>query len=219
MDERIRVLIAEDHAFFRFGLRSRLAMEHQIEIVGEATTGQEAIDLAGVLQPTIILMDVKLPGIGGIEATRQIRQTMPTIQVLMLTMFDDDSALAALRAGARGYVLKSDDVERTVEALYAVARGERRYSQSIEDRLHRAALGTEPTAPNTNEVPRLTARQLETLQLMALGLANSEIAARLGIDERTVRNKVSDIYDALALEGPERKRSSAILRAIERGVI
>jgi DNA-binding NarL/FixJ family response regulator len=217
MEPGIRLLIAEDHAFFRFGLRSRLSMEPQIAIVGEAITGQEAIDLALALRPDLVLMDLKLPGIGGIEATLQIRQALPATQVLMLTMFDDDSSLAALRAGARGYLLKSDDVDRTVEAIYAVARGERRYSRSIEDRLHRAALGD--PGEGGGAAPRLTARLLETLQLMALGLSNAEIAARLGIDDRTVRNKVSDIYDALALEGQERKRRSAILRAIERGLI
>jgi DNA-binding NarL/FixJ family response regulator len=156
-------------------------------------------------------MDLKLEGIGGIEATRQIHQILPTTHILVLTMFDDESALAALRAGARGYLLKADDVERTIEAIYAVARGERRYSKSIEDRIHRTAIGLHATEPK----PLLTARQLEVLQLIAIGLSNSEIATRLTIDERTVRNKVSDIYDALHLTDKERNRRYAILRAIE----
>ncbi len=214
-EQRIGVLIAEDHPFFRFGLRTRLLMEPQLAVVGEASTGLEAVALAHELRPDVVLMDLKLPGIGGVEAARRMRQALPATQVLVLTMFDDEAALAALRAGARGYLLKSDDVERIVEAIYAVARGERRYSASIEERLHRAALGSTPD----EAAPALTPRQLETLQQMALGLTNGEIAQRLGLDEHTIRNRASEIYDALALQGADRKRSTPILRAIERGLI
>ena len=211
----LRVLIADDHPLFRFGLAARLNIEPTIEVVGEATTGQEAVELAGALRPDVILMDLNFKsGISGIEATRRIRNIHPSARILILTMFDDDSALAALRAGAYGYVLKDEDVEVTVEAIGAIGRGERRYSVAIDNRI-RAALGAEESIPAPFDLSR---REREVLGLIVQGYTNSAIAERLTIEEHTVRNYVTKIYDALGLEEPSRNRREAVHRAIAAGV-
>jgi DNA-binding NarL/FixJ family response regulator len=212
----IRVLIADDHPFFRFGLSARLKIEPSIKVVGEATTGQEAVELAHVLKPDVILLDLNFKcGISGIEAMRQIRLIHPAVRILILTMFDDNSALAALLAGAHGYLLKDEDVERTVEAIGAIGRGERRYSVAIDNRI-RAALGMEEALPAPFDLSR---REREVLLLMVEGYTNGAIAERLTIEEHTVRNYVTKIYDALGLEERRRNRREAVHHAIAAGII
>ena len=210
----IRVLIADDHAVFRYGLRARLGIEPGMQVVGEAASGQEAIDMAARLAPDVIVMDVQMPGVQGIEATRRIRSHNPQARVLILTQFDNEAALAALRAGARGYLLKDEEVETIVEAVRAISRGQRRYSATVDDRLH-AVWGSD--APSDDPF-KLTPREREVLQLMVRGLTNAAIAAQLSVEEHTVRNYVSEIYSKLGLEGEERTRRRAILRAVEAGL-
>src|SRR2546428_1761383 len=151
----MRVLIADDHLFYREGLRVMLGAVPEIQLVGEATTGDEAIERALALQPDVVLMDLKMPGATGIEATRRIVRESPRIGVLVLTMFDDDSAFAAIRAGARGYLLKDARLDDVVRAIDAVGRGEAIFSPSIAERL-RAYFAR--TRPIPTAFPELTGR-------------------------------------------------------------
>ncbi len=212
--ELIRVLIADDHPLFRDGLRAMLAAAAETELVGEATTGDEAIAQAVDLQPDVLLMDVQMPGTNGIEATRRIRQTSPHIAILVVTMFsDDDSVFAALRAGAQGYVLKGADRAELLRAIIAISRGEAIFSPAIAKRLmrHFATLSAErmPTV-----FPELTDRERAILELIAQGRSNTEIANRLVLSPKTVRNHISNILSKLQVAD----RTQAIIRAREAGL-
>jgi DNA-binding NarL/FixJ family response regulator len=207
----IRVLLADDHPVFRFGLRALLAAEPGMEVVGEATTGEEAIALADGLMPDVVLMDLNMPGMHGIEATRRITSRHPRTSVLVITMIDDDSVFAAMRAGARGYILKGEQGEETLRAIRAVAHGEAIFSPSPASRLldHFAA----PSAP-THPFPELSAREVEILTLMAKGYTNNAIANRLFLSPKTVRNYVSSIFGKLEVND----RPAAIIRARAAGL-
>ncbi len=195
--EPIKVLIADDHPMFREGVRSMLRREGSIELVGEAATGSAVIALATELQPDVILMDVHMPDVDGIEATRRILQQHPHIRVLVLTMFeDDDSVFAALRAGARGYLLKGADKAEIVRAINGVASGEAIFGPAIAQRL--IAFFSAPQTPAPPPVlPELTDREREILVLMTHGLSNHAIADRLVVSLKTVRNNVSNIFSKL----------------------
>lgn len=212
--EPIRVLIADDHAFFREGMRELLASVPETHVVGEATSGAEAVASAARLQPDVVLMDVKMPGLNGIEATRQIVRTSPHIGVLMVSMYeDDDSVFAAMRAGARGYVLKGANQTELLRAIRAVGAGEAIFGPGIARRL--AAFFAAPPPPSAAQLfPELTERESEILGLIAKGLANSEIAERLFISVKTVRNHVSNIFAKLQVAD----RAQAVLRAKEAGL-
>jgi DNA-binding NarL/FixJ family response regulator len=206
--EPIQVLIADDHPVFRFGLRALLGAEPDTEVVGEATTGDDAVRLVSSLQPDVVLMDVNMPGINGIEATRRIVETAPKVKVIMLTMFDDDdSVFAAMRAGARGYLLKGAEGDETLHAIRVVARGEAIFSPTVARRLVQF-FGPQQSAGPT-AFPQLTEREREILTLVAEGYTNSAVAERLGIGAKTVRNYVSSIFDKLQVAG----RAEAIARA------
>lgn len=209
----IRVLIADDHPVFRFGLRALLASEPDIEVVGEATTGDEVIELAAAVQPDVILMDLNMPGPNGIEATQRILQKHPPIGILVVTMFDDDSVFAAMRAGARGYILKGAEGEETLRAIHAVARGEAIFSPTIARRLmqHFAAPGR---SSSRDPFPELTEREHEVLALVAQGYTNTTIAERLYMSPKTVRNYVSSIFSKLQVSD----RTQAAIRAREAGL-
>ena len=195
--EPIRILIADDHTLFREGLRSLLASVADAEAVGEAATGQEAIDQAMALQPDVVLMDIQMPGINGIEATRRIVATSPHIGVIVVTMFeDDDSVLAAMRAGARGYVLKGADQDEMLRTIRAVARGEALFGPAIARRLMGYFSAPRPVA-EPQLFPELTEREREVLGLIAQGCNNEEIARRLVLSQKTVRNHVSNIFSKL----------------------
>jgi DNA-binding NarL/FixJ family response regulator len=185
-----------------------------LEVVGEATSGQEAIQLARQLQPDIVLMDLQMPGINGIEATRQIVYTSPHISILMLTMFEDDeSVFAALRAGARGYLLKGALKAEIVRAIQGVASGEAIFGPSIARRLMQYFSAPRPTAP-PQAFPELTEREREILDLIAQHHTNIEIADRLSLSPKTVRNHVSNIFTKLQVID----RAQAIIRAREGGL-
>src|SRR3972149_2260592 len=165
----IRVLIADDHPFYREGVRTMLSVASEIEIVGEAANGDETIAQAESLQPDVILMDLKMPGVNGVEATRRILRTSPHIGVLVLTMFEaDESVCSAMRAGARGYLLKDVDQEELVRAVKAVNRGEAIFSPAIAERLIHYFAALRPAAADL-AFPELTEREREILQLIAQG--------------------------------------------------
>ena len=207
----IRVLIADDHPLFRDGLTALLNDGPGTELTGAATTGAEAVDLARQTRPDVVVMDLHMPGIGGIEATRRIVADSPHISVLVLTMFDDDDWIsAALRAGAHGYVLKGADREQVRCAIHAAAHGQIIFGAPLAARM----LGhfTATTAPPV--FPQLTDRERQVLDLLAQGRANSAIAARLSLTHKTVRNHVSNILAKLQV--PD--RAQAIIQARDAGL-
>jgi len=212
--EPIRVLIADDHPLFRDGLRTLLSAMPETEVVGEVATGEEAIAQATTLQPDVILMDLHMPGLNGIEATRAILHTSPHIGILVLTMFeDDDSVFAAMRAGARGYLLKGADQVEIARALTVVSHGEAIFSPAIANRLtHYFATLGKISLPQA--FPELTEREREVLALIARGCNNAEIAGRLVLSQKTVRNHVSNIFSKLQVAD----RAQAIIRAREVGL-
>jgi DNA-binding NarL/FixJ family response regulator len=212
--DRIRILIADDHPVFRYGLRALLSAEPTTELVGEATTGEEAIEKALSLQPDVILMDLNMPGVNGIEATRRILTETPQVSILVLTMFDDDdSVFAAMRAGARGYLLKGAEGNETVRAIQVVGGGEAIFSPSIAQRLMQYFGTSRPTAP-PKLFPDLTEREREILVLIAQGYTNPAIAEKLVLSPKTVRNHVSNIFSKLQVAG----RAEAIIRARDAGL-
>lgn len=206
--EAIRVLIADDHPVFRFGLRALLGAAPEMEVVGEATTGDEAVSLAGSLEPDVVLMDLNMPEVNGIEATRRILQRSPHIAILVITMFDDDSVFAAMQAGARGYLLKGAEGEETLRAIRAVADGEAIFSPTAAQRLIEYFARRQPSA-SPQVFPELTDRERQILALIAQGYTNAEIADRLVLSPKTVRNYVSNIFSKLQVAD----RAHAIIRA------
>lgn len=212
--EPIHVLIADDHRLYREGVRKMLSVAPDIEIVGEAVSGEEAIAQALLLQPDVILMDLKMPGVNGIEATRRILYASPRIGVLVLTMFEtDETVFAAMRAGARGYLLKDVDQEDVIRAVKAVSRGEAIFSPAIAERLIHYFAALRPTAADL-AFPELTDREREILHLIAQGHNNSEIAERLLLRTKTVQNHVSNIFSKLQVAD----RAQAIVRARDAGL-
>jgi len=211
--ERLRVLIADDHPLFRHGIRSLLNATTDFQVVGEATTGDEAIRLATAHQPDVIVMDIQMPNINGIEATRQIVRTSPQIRILIVTMFEDDaSVFTAMRAGARGYVLKDAEKDDLLLALRAVGHGEAIFSPAIASRMIDFFAALRPSTP-PNAFPELTDREREILELIAEGKSNPEIAAQLVLTPGTVRNYVSNVFSKLQVAD----RTEAIMKARDAG--
>lgn len=208
----IHILIADDHPMFRFGLRALLATETNMEVLGEATNGQEAVSLAASLKPDLVLMDINLPLLNGIEATRQIVQQNPSIAVLIVTMFEDDTIFAALQAGARGYLLKGAEGEETIRAIRAAANGESIFSPAVAQRL--SHFFAHPLTQTAGPFPDLTPRERDILRLIAQGMTNAAIADRLSLSPKTVRNQVSLIFSKLQVTD----RTEAIIKAREAGL-
>jgi DNA-binding NarL/FixJ family response regulator len=212
--DTIRVLIADDHQLFRDGLKALLLSAPDTEVLGEAATGKEAIQLAAESQPDVILMDLQMPDMDGIEATRHIVRTNPRINVLMVTMFEDDSSVfAAMRAGARGYVLKGAKHDEMLRAIRAVSSGEAIFSPSIAARLMSFFAASRSVIPE-EAFPDLTDREREVLNLIARGDSNADIANALTISVKTVRNHVSNIFGKLQVAD----RAQAAIRAREAGL-
>jgi DNA-binding NarL/FixJ family response regulator len=214
MEETIRVLIADDHEPFRAGLRTLLRATPDTLAVGEAATGREAVELATSLQPDVVLMDLQMPGINGIAATRQILHTSPHIAILVLTMFEgDDSVFAALQAGARGYLLKGAPKAELLRAIRGVSSGEAIFGPTIAKRLMQFFEALKPGAVQQT-FPELTDREEEILALIAQHQTNLQIAGRLGLRPKTVRNHVSNIFSKLQVVDC----AQAIMRAREGGL-
>ena len=212
--EPLRVLIADDHPLFRHGLREFLNLALNIEVVGEASSGEEAITQAEALHPNVILMDENMPGVKGIEATRQILHNSPHIRILVVTMFEDDGTVfAAMRAGARGYILKDAEKENILRAIQAVSHGEAIFSPTIATRLI-DFFTTQASALPKEIFPSLTDREREVLQLIARGQSNADIAREFSLSPKTVYNYVSNILNKLQVAD----RAQAIIRAREAGL-
>ncbi len=212
----IRLLIADDHALFREGLQAILKSVPDIEIVGEAGTGREALTLASDLNPDVILMDIQMPDLNGVAATRHILQTQPNTGIIIVTMLEDDASLfSAMRAGARGYVLKGADKTEMLRSIRAVAGGEALFGPAIAARLLNFFQETRP--PIRNKLitfPDLTDREREVLAYIARGDTNSEIAENLIISLKTVRNHITNIFSKLQVAN----RAQAAIKAREAGL-
>ncbi len=210
MTSPIRVLIADDHPLFRDGLRVLLNSIPQTQLVGEAANGEEVLKQATTLQPDVILMDIQMPGLNGIDATKLVLRTNPDIGVIVLTMFEDDAlVIAALRAGARGYILKGADQTEILRAIGAAVRGEALFGAPIAQRLTRFFSASRPSRP-VQAFPELTEREREVLDLIAQGYSNHEIAERFVLSPKTVRNHISRIFSKL--QGPDRARAIVLAR-------
>ena len=211
--EKLRVLIADDHPLFRDGMRGLLATQRDMEVTGEATTGEEAVRLTAELSPDVVLMDIKMPGLGGIEATRRILAANPRVRVLVVTMFEDDATVfAAMRAGARGYVLKDDDKDDVLGAIRTVGRAGAVFGPGVAARLADFLTAARPAVPR-EAFPALTDRERELLHLVARGASNAEIARLVSLSPKTIANYVSSILHKLQVAD----RVQAIIRAAKRG--
>jgi DNA-binding NarL/FixJ family response regulator len=207
----IRIVIADDHPLFRTGLRALLGSVTDMEVVGEATTGDEVVELAREERPDVVVMDLNMPGIGGIGATRRIVEDARGVRVLVMTMHEDDEAVfAALRAGAHGYLLKGALQEETLRAIRAVANGEAILGPAVAARLQ-GYLTAPPAADPADAFPQLTDREIEVLELLAERRSNAEIAAKLFLSQKTVRNYVSGILAKLQVA--DRAEARLVARA------
>lgn len=210
--DRIAVLIADDSMPFREGLRALLETVSDVEVIGEVTTGDEAVSLAATCQPDIILMDIQMPGMNGLEATKRILEVSPHIRILMLTMFeDDDSVFAALRAGARGYLLKGALKAEILRAIRGAASGEAIFGPAVARRLMQYFAAPRPAL---QPFPDLTEREREILSFIAQHHSNQVIAQKLDLSPKTVRNHISNIFSKLQVAD----RAEAIMRAREAGL-
>jgi DNA-binding NarL/FixJ family response regulator len=212
MTDMLRVLIADDHPAYRTGLRMMLSSAPDLEVVGEADSGTKALELAGQTGPDVVVMDLRMPGLDGIEATRQLLSAAPEVGVVVLTMFEDDeSVFAAMRADARGYLLKGAEQDEILRAVRAIGAGEAIFGPSVARRVieHFAHGGGSARAV----FPMLTDREREVLELIATGKGNAAIAHELILTLKTVRNHVSNIFGKLQVSG----RSAAIVKARDAG--
>jgi DNA-binding NarL/FixJ family response regulator len=208
-----RVLIADDQTLFRSGLVRLLEEDPRVEVVGEVSDGSEVLQAVEALKPDVILMDLKMPTVDGVEATRRVIAQYPDVKVLVLTTFDADSyVLQALRAGANGYVLKDSQPSAVVSSILAVLSGERVLATAVASRVLEMITGT---ATPKEYYDGLTTREVEILKCVATGQPNKQIARQLQISEKTVRNHVSHMYEKLGIYD----RSQAVLYAVRKGLI
>jgi len=215
----VRVLLVDDQTLFRAGLRTLLATRAEVEVVGEAGDGQEALRVAAETRPDVVLMDLKMPGLDGVAATRRLRVQLPACRVVALTTFEDDELVfEVLRAGAVGYLLKDAPIARLVEATLAAARGESVLQPSVASKVlaELSRLSSQPgPAPTPSALDRLSERERDVLRLIARGASNKEIAAALFVTEGTVKNHVTSILAKLDVGD----RTQAALRARELGLV
>lgn len=197
----MNILIADDHPLFRNGVRNLLKTTDDLHVVGEASTGDEALELAGTLRPDLILMDIRMPGVNGIEATRLIKAQYPQIEVIILTMFrEDQSVFTALRAGAKGYVLKDADETELLQSIRMVGSGGAVFGSDIAERMMHYFSTSRTVMADDDTFSELTRREMEILERIAEGDSNAQIAARLHISAKTVANYVSNLLNKLQVE-------------------
>ncbi|MCP5029192.1 MAG: response regulator transcription factor [Actinomycetia bacterium] len=209
----IRLMLADDHRMLREGLR-RSMLEQGFDVVGEACDGAEAVEMAARLQPEVILMDVTMPGLDGVEATRRVRSALPHVRVVMLTMHADQDVLAdAVRAGASGYLVKDCSTEEIAEAVRMAANGETALSPQLAASMLQEVRRLDQ--PMHEEERIITRREEEVLQLIADGCSTPEVAERLYISQKTVKNHLASIYQKL----DARDRTQAVLRAVRMGIV
>src|SRR2546426_8684325 len=216
--EAIRVLIADDHALFRRGLNMVLESEEGIDVVAEAEDGQDAIAKSEEFAPDVVLMDVRMPRVSGIEATRTIRDVIPTAKILMLTVSDEEEDLyEAIKAGANGYLLKEISIEEVADAIRAVVQGQSLISPSMASKLLNEfnTLVKRADEKPRLQAPRLTTRELEVLKLVAQGMSNRDVAEALFIAENTVKNHVRNILEKLQLHS----RMEAVVYAVREKIL
>ena len=212
-EQALRILIVDDHALFRRGLQMVLKQEPDIDVVGEAGDGHEAVDKAQELMPDVILMDVRMPRRSGIEATQQIKDLLPHVKILMLTISDEEADLYdAIKAGASGYLLKEISIDEVADAIRSVWAGQSRISPSMAAKLltEFAAMSKRAEERQQLPAPRLTDREMEVLKLVAQGLNNRDIAKELFISENTVKNHIRNILEKLHLHS----RMEAVVYAV-----
>ena len=208
-----RVVIADDHPVFRRGLKALLDGEDGLEVVGDAADGAEAVRVALHREPDVVVMDLHMPVLGGVEAAKQILDVLPSVGVLVLTMHEDDELVfAAMKAGARGYLVKTTDDDEIVRAVQAIGAGEAIFSATIAQRM--MGYFTAISSSKVVAFPQLTDRERDVLELMATGMDNPSIAFRLSLSGKTVRNRVSAIFTKLQVAD----RAQAIVRAREAGL-
>ena len=211
--EKLRVLVCDDHALFRRGLQMVLEQEQDLELVGEASDGVEAVEKATELMPDVVLMDVRMPKRSGIEAAGHIKDTLPHVKILMLTISDEEADLyEAIKAGASGYLLKEIPIEEVADAIRSVWSGQSRISPSMASKLltEFAAMSKASEEKPQVPAPRLTDREMEVLRLVAQGLNNRDIAKQLFISENTVKNHIRNILEKLHLHS----RMEAVVYAV-----
>ncbi len=214
MSEPITILLVDDHEMVRQGLRAYLSTVTEFQVIGEAGSGREATQQAAELIPDVVLMDLVMPGMDGVEATRQVRSTSPRSQVVVLTSYhEDEHIFPALRAGALSYLLKDAAMEEVAEAIRRAARGEATLHPRVAARVIQEVQGVKPDSPNP--FTELTEREMEVLQLIAKGLSNADIAERLVISEYTVKGHVSNILSKLHLAD----RTQAAVLAWQQGIV
>jgi DNA-binding NarL/FixJ family response regulator len=212
----VRILLADDQALFREGVRTLLSMEPSIEIVGEAANGVEAVEAARSVQPDLVLMDLRMPGMGGVEATRRVRDACPQSRVLVLTTFQEDEEIFdALRAGACGYLLKDTPSEKLVEAIHAAVRGESVIEPSVAAKVVAEFTRLSSLGNQGSSNPLLSPREHDVLRQVARGRTNKEIASALHVTEGTVKNHLTNIFSRLGVLD----RTQAALKARELGIV
>lgn len=212
----IRVLVADDQRVVRDGLSMLVGMIEGVAVVGTASDGLEAVDLAKATNPHVVLMDLRMPNMDGVEATRQIRAALPETRVLVLTTYaDDESLFPALHAGARGYLTKDASAEEIEQAIQAVAAGRTHLDAAVQQRLVAAVVDPQPIATRVNALPDdLTPREAETLKLIAAGLSNAEIAKALVVSNATVKTHINRVFRKTGV----RDRAQAVRYAYEHGI-
>ena len=209
----VRIVIADDQALFRSGLAHLLQEDPRVDVVGEASNGEEAVRLAVELSPDLVLMDLKMPRLDGVEATQRLAREAPSVKVLILTSFETDGyVLQALRSGASGYLLKDSERDAIVNSILAVAAGERVIASAVANRVVDMLTGN---TSGKEYYDGLTRRELEILRLMAAGMANKQIAYQLKISEKTARNHVSNMYEKLNIHD----RAQVALYAVRKGLV
>jgi DNA-binding NarL/FixJ family response regulator len=215
MTEQINVILADDHAVVRQGIRRFLEEDPLIDVVAEASDGAEAIRLVAAHQPDVAVLDIRMPEVTGVEATRRIKARFPETHVLILTAYDDDPyVFALLEAGADGYVLKTASADQLVDAVRTVYRGESALSPEVASKVVRQATGRRP-ASAADQIEPLTPREIDVLHLVAQGMTNREVGQELGISHRTVQGHLASVYDKLQVNS----RTEAVTQALKRGWI